>query len=788
MVNALSRKRWRDLWHLRGQMVAIVLVAAVGVANLVMSTATLHSLEASRARYYVSNGFADVFASLKRAPEPVAARLLEIPGVRAVETRVFTIGRGDLPGFAEPIQVQAVSLPEFATSRINRLHVLRGRAPQGHERDAIAVSDAFADAHQLRLGERMRLTLHGRRQEFRIVGVVGSPEFIAQLPPQALFPDNRRHAIVWMPRPAIAAATDMEGAFNSVALRLEPGTRAQPVLAAIDRELARFGGVGAITRDDQQSHRYLEEEFRQLRTMARLFPAVFLSVSAFVLYVVLARLIAGQREQIGTLKAFGYRRREIWRHFAGFAIVAGGLGAVLGLVLGAWLGTLLADLYREFYRLPYLDFSIPASVVVLAFVVSLGSALLGAAVPVAQASRLTPAEAMQAQTPYRRPLHWLDRSAVLGRLDMPHRLILRNLLQRPVRTTLTWVGLALGTAIMMMGRFQSDALGLMVDRQYRQMARQDLDIVFVEPQAPRAAFELASLPGVLAVEAERTVPVEVRFRAASHRTALVGMLEEPTLRRNLDQQGQPVALPLRGVLLTDQLALMLGAQPGDRVTLETLEGRRRIFDLPLAGLVNESFGVRAYLPLATLDRLMGEGARISGASVSADRARLPELIEHLHRRPQVAAVEQRLLGIRNFYESMARTILTFTLIATGFGAVITAGVVYSSARVTLSERSRDLASLRVLGFDRFEVGYLLLGELALLTVLALPLGYLLGNGLIALMVQGFDSDLMRIPHYVSPTTYAITGLGSLFAATGAGWAVRRMVHRLDLIAVLKARD
>ncbi|HEY5612166.1 MAG TPA: ABC transporter permease, partial [Lysobacter sp.] len=715
-----------------------------------------------------------------------ARRLAEIPGVTAVDTRVMTIGRGELPGFDEPIQVQAVSIPEFGRPRLNRLHVVRGRLPEGTERDAMAVSDAFAEAHDIRAGDRMTIILHGRRQSFRIVGVAGSPEFIAQLSPQAVFPDPRRHAIVWLPRPVIAAATDLDGAFNSIALRLQPGARAEPVLAEMDRQLARFGGIGAITREHQQSHRYLSEEFRQLRTMARLFPAVFLSVSAFVLYVVLSRLIAGQREQIGTLKAFGYSRGEIWRHYAGFALVAGGAGAILGLALGGWLGTQLASIYRDFYRLPYLDFSIPGPVVWLAFVVSIGSALAGAALPVAQASRLMPAEAMRAEVPYRRPLRWLDRTAALRRMDTSHRLILRNLLQRPMRTLLTWLGLALGTAIMMMGRFQNDAVGLMVDQQFRQAAREDIDVAFVEPVAPRAAHELLSLPGVLGVEPERAVAVEVRFRAASHRTALVGLPPAARLRRNLDHQGRQIMPSAAGVLMTDQLATMIGARAGDRITFETLEGRRRVLELPLAGLVSEPFGVKAYLPLATLNRLMGEGERISGAALSVDGASLPDVIRHLHRRPLVSSVEQRLVGIRNFHDSMARTILTFTLIATGFGAVITAGVVYSSARVTLSERSRDLASLRVLGFDRYEVGYLLLGELALLTVLALPLGYLLGNGLIALLVMGFDSDLMRIPHHVSPATYAITGLGSLIAATGSGWLVRRMVHRLDLIAVLKA--
>jgi putative ABC transport system permease protein len=788
VVNSLARKRLRDLWQLRGQVLAIALVNAVGVAMLVMSMATLHSLQRSRDRYYQEHAFADVFVSLKRAPEAVAARLREIDGVVAVDTRVIGFGRGEIAGFGDPIQIQAVSIPEYGPSRLDRLRVLAGRAPGGDERDALAISDAFAEAHGLRPGDRIVLTLHGHRGVFRIVGIAGSPEFIAQVPPQSSYPDPRRFAIAWMPRPALEAAVDMRDAFNSVAMRLQPGARREAVLIATDRLLARYGGSGAIVREDQLSHHQLEEEFRQLTVMVQLFPAVFLGVAAFVLYVVLGRLIAGQREQIGTLKAFGYSEREVARHYAGYALLIGGMGALLGIALGAWLGSLLAKVYRDFYRLPFLDFTLPAATLWLAFAVSLGCALAGALLPVRRASRLPPAEAMRTELPSRGDARRLDRYAVFRRLRAPHRLIARSLLRRPLRTLLTCLGLSLGTAVMMLGRFHHDSIGVMVDQQFRLASRHDLEVTFVEPVSQRALSELVALPGVIAAEPLRAVPVILRHRAASHRTAVIGLQANARLRRALDENMQAIEPPPSGVIITDRLAQMLDAHPGDLLEFETLEGRRRTLSLRLSGLVGEPFGVQAYLPLDTLNRLLGDGDRMSGAVLAVDAGAMPGLLAQLQRRPQVAAIEQRLVTIRNFYDSTANVILVFTLVATAFGVVITAGVVYSSARVALSERARDLASLRVLGFTRPEVVYLLLGELALLTALALPLGYALGHALIALMVLGFNSDLFRIPHYVSPATYAFAGLSTVLAAALSARLVRRQVRRLDLIGVLKARD
>lgn len=786
MVTVLARKCVRDLWRLRAPVLAIALVAAVGVGNLIMSRATLESLEASRDRYYREQDFADVFVDLRRAPETVRARLASIPGVRRVQTRVMTAGRADIPGFGEPVRLQASSVPEGARA-LNGLRLRRGRLPRPAERHALVVSDALAEAHALAPGQALDLVLHGRRERFTITGIGASPEFVSQGAPGSLFPDTKRFGIVWIPRKALAGATDMDGAFNSAVFAVDHGARTSAVIRRIDAVLSRYGGLGAIERKDQRSHRYLTEELKQLATMARLFPTVFLLVAAYVLYVVLGRMVSVEREHIGMLRAFGFGRREIWQHYAMFAAAVGLLGALLGIVLGIVLAHQVAGLYRLYFRLPTLDLLLSGRVLAQAVLVSLGSALLGCTLPVLRASRLTPVDAMRPEMPgplSRRAL----RGTLQWRLSGVHQLVVRNLAGRPLRSLLAWLGLATGTAVMMMGRFQHDAIDYMIQRQFQPAERQDMSVALFEPSSPRALSELRALHGVLRVEGERIVPIRLRYRTAAYRTALRGVDRAARLRRPLDGRGRAVAPPAGGIVVTDYLATFLGARPGDVVDVEVLNGRRKTLRMRLMGTVNEPFGSQAYADRAVLDRVLGEGPRVDSAALAVDAAALPAVVAQLALRPAVASVDRQRDAIRNFYDGMARTVLTFTVISTVFGAVITAGVTYSSAQVALSERSRDLASLRVLGFTRSEVAYVLLGELALLVALAVPLGFVVGHGLVALLIAGFKSDLYRIPAFVSPATYGIAALITLGSALLAAVPVWRRISSLDLVGVLKARD
>lgn len=788
-MRALDRKLWRDLWNMKGQAVAIGLVILCGVATYIMFIAILDSLRATRSDYYVQNRFADVFASLKRAPEGLRSRIEEIPGVVRVETRVVAGVNIDIAGFPEPVTGLVVSIPDDGYQPLNALYLRSGRYVEPNRADEIVVSEAFAEAHGLVPGDRLSAVINGTRQALAIVGTALSPEYIHQLRPGGVFPDYKRYGVMWMGREALGNALDMDGAFNDVVLELAAGASEHDVIDRLDRLLDRYGGLGAYGREDQRSHRFLDEEFNQLAMMSKMFPLIFLGVAAFLLNVVITRLIGLQREQIATLKAFGYGNAAVMWHYLKLVLLIVLIGIGGGIALGAWLAQLMGDIYMEFFRFPYLAFSLQPHVVAEAGIASAGAGILGTALAVRRAAALRPAEAMQPEPPARYRESWPERLGLRRWLSPTNRMILRHIGRRPFKSAVTVCGIAVACGITMTGHFQKDTVGYMLEVQYGMSQREDISLVFTEPTSYRARFELAALPGVRRVEVQRTVPVELRFGHRSYRTAIRGMEPGGDLQRLLDAELRPITLPSSGVILTDYLAGMLGVRPGDILTVEVLEGGRPVREAVLAGVVREYLGVSAYMELGALNRFMREGPAISGGYLAvADGDELAALYRRLKDMPRVAGVALRKQEIRNFNKTMNESLLFYTFVALIFSVIIAFGVVYNSARIALTERSRELASLRVLGFTRGEISYILLGELGLLTLVALPLGLYAGRLLCWMIAHNLQNDLYRIPLILQPNTYAFAATVVIAAAVVSGLVVRQRLDRLDLIGVLKTKE
>lgn len=789
-MKALDRKLFRDLWHLRGQVLAIAAVIMGGVATLVMSLSTYDSLATTRDRFYAEYRFAEVFVNLKRAPEPVAERLAAIPGVEQLETRVKAGVKLEVAGFSDPITGQLLSLPDVGEPRLNGLHLKRGRSVQPWSTDEVVLSDTFADAHGFQPGDRLAAIIHGKRKQLTVVGVAVSPEYVYQIAPGAMFPDFKRYGVLWMGRSALAAAFDMEGAFNHASLTLAPGARLEDVIDRVDAVLGQYGGTGAYGRRDQFSNRFLDEEMKQLQTMATIFPAIFLGVAAFLLNVVLGRLITLQRDQIAILRAFGYPHAAIGLHYLKLVLVMAALGVAAGIALGAWFGQGLAHVYRETtFRFPYLDYQLSPGVIAVAFLAGAMAAVGGTVFSVARAMRLSPAEGMRPETPevYRATL--VERVGLARRFSAPTRMILRHVERRPLKALLTVLGIACAGALMMVGNYQKGAIDFMVDVQFRQAAREDLGVAFIEPTSGRALHELAALPGVDVVEGYRDVPAILRFGQYRHRGAIFGIPPAGALHRSLDRNLAPVAVPPGGVVLTDYLANeILHVKPGDFLTVEVLEGNRPVRQVPVLGITRQFLGVSAYMQQASLNELLREGDTVSGAYLALEPGREDEVYARLHERPRVLGMVANRAAIQSFYATIGEFILFYNLVATLLAGAIGFGVVYNAARISLSERGRELASLRVLGFTRGEIAYILLGELALLTLVAIPVGFAVGVGLVGILVAAFQNELYRLPLLLTPQNFAMGASVILASAVASGLLLWRRLGRLDLVAVLKTRE
>lgn len=788
-MKVLDRKLLRDLTRLKSQAFTIALVVAVGVANYITLKSAWRALGDSRAAYYEEYRFADIFARLKRAPDSVADRIQDLKGVASVYPRVVQDVLLPLEDMITPAHGQIISLPMHGRPQMNDVYVKAGRFPEPGRANEVLVYEPFALEHGLLPGSTVAAILNGKLHELIVVGLALSPEYVFAVEPGGITSDDERFAPMWMSKSAVAAAYQMEGAFNDLVLRLEPGANERAVLVAVDRMLRPYGGLGAYGRDLQVSNSILSGELAQIEAMVIFLPGVFLAVAAFLLNVVFSRLVTLQRGQIAVIKAVGYTNLAIALHYLKMVFVIVLIGSLLGVGLGAWLADAMLDLYAQFFRLPMARGRIDLPVAINAIIASLVAALLGIGLAVRNAVTLPPAEAMRPPSPARYRASPIERFPGLRSIHQTTMMVFREIWRQPLRTVLSSTGIAFALAIIILGRFGKDAHGPILDLQFGRQQREDISVNFTEEVDQRALGYLGHLPGVDQVDGFRTTPVRFRSGPRWRDSVLIGLPPDSHLRRLFNRQFRPARIPHTGVLITDVLADILGAKPGDFIEVELKEGDHGTRRVRITGTIDEAFGIQGYMQKSRLHELLRENPTINTALLRVDPARESELQTRLADIPTVLSIHRKRTLLEKFEEQTSRTMRVITLILTLFATAIAVAVVYNNARVSLSVRSRDLATLRVLGFTRAEISAILLGEQAVQVFLGIPFGLVLGTwGAKALLELQADPEQFRMPMLISSQTYAFSVVVILAAAVLSALLVRRRLDTLDLIGVLKTRE
>jgi putative ABC transport system permease protein len=784
----LDRKVLRDVWNLRGQVATIVLVIAAGVAVLVGSASAYFSLHFTEADYYSQSHFADIWSEATRAPKSLVGRLRQIPGVAAMDVRIVKDVRIDWPQSDLAVSGRIVSLPGAGQPNLNRISIAQGRWIDPTKSDEIIINTGFAEQWAVHPGDRIAVILNGRRQTFKVVGIAHSPEYVFAAKPGIPLPDDRAFVVLWADEAAIARAFDMEGAFNSVAVSLAPGAQPDSVIDAIDGLLGDFGSLGAYTREDQPSHRFMSDELAEQETVAVVVPILFFAIASFLLNIVLGRLVDSQREQVAALKALGYPRLPIASHYGKLVVAISTIGAALGIGIGVWYGHGLLQSYRPFLRFPELIYVLPLWLPAAATVATFAAALAGVLNALRRVLRLTPAAAMHPAAPMslgRSPLaRWMAR----WRLRPTRKIVIRTMAGRPLRTCLIVVGIASAVPLVVLGLFWWDALHYMIDVQFDRTERSDAVVTFTDPLRSRAVSELLHVSGVLQAEGQRVVAVRLRLANRSYRLGLTGLPTDSQLSVPRTAALDPVAPPQGGLMLSRRLADKLGAELGSEIVVEALEGARRTWSMPLVALLDDVLGLRAYTQVATLNRLMREDDLISVAVLKVDPAQAGAAWRRISQSPHVVAISSKETLLRIFDEKIAGLIVISAIVLTGFGLIIAVGIIYNTARIALQERGWEMASLRILGFRRNEVALILFSELLVEILVAVPLGLAFAQGLVELLLTIRANESFQIPAVISRATFAYAVLAVLAAGLLSIWAVRQRINRLDLLAALKTRD
>ena len=789
-LKTLDKKLLRDLWRLKGQVISIALVIASGIALLVMSLSTYEALRVTSDAYYERYRYGHVFATVKRAPLHMADRIHALDGVQSAQFRITKQAILDIDDFAEPLMGRLVSVPEGRQPDLNQLLLKRGRLIEPGKPDEIILNESFANAHGLKPGDSLHAIINDTRRKLHIVGTAQSPEFIYVISPFALMPDKKRYGIVWMGRKALEAAYDYGGAFNDLSLTVLRGTDTRETIQALDALLAPYGNVGAIDRKDHLSNWFVQNELKQNQASAKILPTIFLIVAAFLTNTVLTRLIITERSEIGLMKAFGYSHKEIGWHYAKFVIAITTVGIILGWGLGALLGRISTDTYVQNLNLPLLIYRPGAASFIIGAVVSLAVGLLASARAVRKASALPPIVAMSPpEPPVFRSASGLSQR-IMHTLDEPTRIIVRQITRWPGRTLITVLSFAGAVAMMVLSLYFSDAVDEIAQTHFDELQREDIALGFNEARSFTVLDEVKRLPGVVTAEPMRVVPIDLVSGVVTHRGSLQGISRDARLTRIYDVHHGPIPVPEKGLALTARLAKKLNLRIGDEVVMRILEGKRPIEKIIVENIYESHVGMMAYLAIDELNRLMGDPPLTQYVGATIDEAQQTELLATLKQVPAISTVAVKSIAMSNFDETIAESLMIFVGFFSLFSFALGFGVAYNAQRIALSERGRELATLRVLGFTRHDALYILLGETMLLVLCALPVGCVVGALLTYLFInaEGFQTELIRLPFLIRPATFGIAIVVIIIASVISGIVMKRYIDRLDLISVLKTRE
>ncbi len=787
-MSPLNHKLLRDLWRIKGQAGAIALVVAVGVSLLVMMSGMLSSLQDTRETYYERYRLAEVFAPVTRAPLNVLEQVAQISGVASVQGRIIGGALVDMPGQALPVRASALSVPRYQASRLNDFYLKHGRALDPARTDEVIVLDSFAQAHDLQLDDTLSATMNGARRSFRIVGFAMAPEFLFTTAPGEFVPDDARFAVLWLNEDALAAAFDMKGAFNEALLSMERNAKPEAVLLAVDGVLDRFGGQGAYLLKDHMSDRFISEEISGLQATSVAVPPIFMGVAAFLLYIVITRMVQSEREQIGLIKAFGYSDFEVGYHYFKLVLVIAVAGAGLGCVLGLWGGRAMAGVYQSVYHFPFLVFHIEPAPLVSGVGVSVLAASAGGLFVLRRVFALTPAVAMRPPAPMDFSRSGAMNERLKSWLDQPSRMVVRRILRNPGRLFGAVLGVAVGMGLSSAQMSLMSGFDDTLDLTFGVIDRSDVSVSFFETMPAETVFDMKHLPGVVEVEPIRAVGAVLRNGRNSYRGTVSGLPANARLNRAVDKDMADIVMPETGIVLAKSLADILEIQLGEMLQVEVLQGRRPVLTVPVASIAETLLGSPSFMLMDSLNRELRERGQVSGVYLRVDSDQLPALYEALKAMPSVAGVTRREDARAAMQKLMDTGAGAMRYVMAAIAGIITFGIVYNAARIAFGEQARDLASLRVMGFTRGETAFVLLGELAVVVLLAIPLGVGIGYYLSFLIAAGFSTDLYQIPTTFRPDAFGIAALAVVLAALVSGWLVKRDIDRIDLVATLKTRE
>lgn len=785
---ALNKKLLRDFWNLKVQTLTIAIIVIGGISILISSWSSYRSLQKARDDFYANYSFGNIFSEFERAPEGVIKDLQKILGMQFVEGRIIIDGIANIPYQDEPAVTKIVSIPSGRQPHLNKVYLRKGRLPVEGMTAEVVVHEGFAKAHHLGPGDHFQILIEGHLEEVLVVGIGISPEFVYALSSAAPLPDDKHYGVLWMPYLTLSRLAKLQDSINSVTATIDPHISSLQVKTSVDQVLKKYGSLGAYSREQQVSNMFVEDEIAEQKGMAIMTPVIFLSVAAFLIHVIFSRLISLNRAQIATLKAIGLSNWEVAFHYLKLVVLMLLIGTIPAIAIGNLLGRFFAKIYLDYFHFPELRFHLSYAAIAFGVLAGICPGLLGAWQSIKNAFALVPAEAMRPPMPPAFQRTIFDKLSGKKSMSPLGKIIFRNLFRRPDRLIMIVLGMATALGIIVTSFSWNDMVTQMLETQFQRIQREDLSVTFLHPVSENGLQELKNQDGVLSVEGYRVVPIRISYLNHKKELSMTGWPESSRMRQSLDVNLKKIILPEEGLMLGRYFNKDWGLKAGDTIEVEILEGKQQKFQVKVAGFTDEMVGLSASMRIRYLWKLLGEQIGYNMVTIRGDSKKINQLYTHLKGIPEVQAVVLKNSIYKGFQSTMGEIINVSTIILISFALAIAIGVIYNSIRVNFSERSWEMASLRVMGFEKWDVFTIIFTEVALQVFICIIPGCFFGYWITKLTLRGIHTETFAFPVVIHFQTYAKAALVVLFSLALSSWQVYLMIAKLNLVDALKSRE
>ena len=797
MVSVLAKKMFRDLIEHWPQFLAITLVILSGITALATSRGSVKSLKASRDSYYGRYGMADLWIYVEKAPDSAVRKFGKLDGISRLRGRIVFDVPVDIAEGEETITGRIVSMPnprnisgESPRTGLLDIHIEKGSYFTSSKEAQVIINAMFAEARALEVGSEFQVTLNDSKESLKVVGIARSPEYIYTIQSaQDFFPNPKNFGILWVPRDFAEQALDFQGASNNIIAALDEDADATGLMHKAEKIFSAYGYMWALERDDNISHRMVTDEITGNEASANIMPSIFLGVAAVVIMIMLSRLVKNQRTEVGTMMALGYSRFRLVLHYLSFSMVVGIAGTTGGLALGYYLAGLVAGLYRQFYSFPELIVKADPDVILIGFAFGMSFSLVGGLVAIRSLLQLTPAAALHQKPPTMGKRIILERIGFIWRI-VPFRwkMIARNLGRHKIRASFLVLGIVLSTMILLLGFMTFDALDYLIEHQFKRIQKEDVRINFSDEKTTQSCWELEHLSHVHDSEPILEVPVELRKGWRKKSLAITGLRRGSKMRKVIDLERGQVEVPENGIMIGKRVSEILSVKLGDVLEVKPLIGRKKGKRVFVTGIVEGYFGLTAFMEIGSLSRLLGEREVANGALLAIERGSVKNLEKTVKDYPAVASILSKSRQINAFEETIQSSMYISTITLLIFAGLISFSVIFTMTTVSISERQREFASLKVIGLSTSEVAGIVFNEnlfIALIGIgLGIPAGMLAGK----LVFSFYNTDLYRFPAIIYPFSIFIAAVVAFVFVLVANWFSYKKIEKLDMVQVLKTRE